>query len=276
MIPSVVALIALAASLSHPAPNPAPGCEVVGVRAVVVTLADSARALAACGAARDRFGALFRGDVPRVRVVLWGRGGYRAGTDGSEAVLFWPTSEAMVKADAPESVAARVRAEQWGNVLPHEIAHALLAARFFPDGARQAHMYGTPLPDWLDEAVAIWSETARNRRLRLADARRLPVERSRLLRILTTPHPAAADPTLLALRDGMPIPEDVQLRDFYPQAIAVLAFVYEAGGPAAVEELTRRLVEDPASAAAIAGLPGLPGDVTGVLASWRAFLARRD
>ena len=75
-------------------------------------------------------------------------------------------------ADAGEFVA-----EQRGALLAHELGHAMFMAYVFPDGAPSVPgQYGTPLPDLLEEAVAVWVEpdAARARRRTWALGREAP------------------------------------------------------------------------------------------------------
>jgi len=236
---------------------------------------DAPRARAACETARARFAELFGEPVPGVRVVLREQFGYRTGVQGGWAVIYWPTDAAMRRVVRPVSAAGTYADAQWREVLPHEIAHALLAARFYgdDDAPMPRGGYGTPLPDWLDEGVAIWAEPLKSREKRLAQARALPAARLDLQTILSSPHPGAGNAAALAMRDGAPPPRDEALHAFYPQSIAVLGFVFDAGGRAAVVELARRLVRDPDHTAPLAGLPGLPADPAALQAAWEEWLA---
>lgn len=230
---------------------------------------DVERALAACEAARSRFAELFGDSVPEVSVVLWDNPRYRVGVRGESAIVFWPSSSTMAALAPSPEVARKHVAAQWREVLPHEIAHVLLAVRFFADDTGVSHDgYGTPLPDWLDEAIAIWAEPPASRRERVAYARALPDKWLDLETILSMSHPAANNSAAYTARDGTAAAPDRALWAFYQQSIAVLAFVHDAGGPEAVQELVRRLVADPDDPNALAGLPGLPEDFDGVLAAW--------
>jgi len=261
------------------APIPAPGhagvphpppCEVSGATASV---ADVQRAQSACDVAQARFADLFGGPVPSVRVVLWEDARYRTGIQGGRAVIYWPTGAVL---DARGQGPAEYAADPWLEVLPHEIAHVLLAARFFGTGLKAAAEnggYGTPLPDWVDEGVAIWAEPPASRRGRLREARALITERQSLRAILTGSHPALSNAQVMAMRDGGVPPEDPDLFAFYPQALAVLAFIHDAGGAPATLELVIRLKrEDPV--AAVVGLPGLGRSFEDVEDAWRDWLAR--
>lgn len=261
----------LALVLGSAVPGGAAECEVAGVPA---TAADTARARTACQVARARFAELFGDPVPNVRVILQDRAGYRAGIQGITAAILWPTTRAMEARVGRGAAAKKHIEEQWRDVLPHEITHALLAVRF--DGAwtePPSAGYGTSFPDWFDEGVAIRAESIENRRARLAQARALPAARRDLRSIVASRHPAQADTRLLAIRDGAAPPPDRALWDFYSQAIAVLEFVFQKGGQAAIRELAARYIADPNDPDALAGLPGLPSTLEGVVAAWEEWIA---
>ncbi|MGH7477493.1 MAG: hypothetical protein ACRELD_14600 [Longimicrobiales bacterium] len=268
MMTSTHALLALTIAMPSTA---GVTCDIAGTS---TTPGDEVRARHACETARARFAQLFGHPVPRVRIVLWQSNGYRAGLDDrNHAVVFWPNSASIAVPD--DSAAAEKHLnEQWQNILPHEIAHVLLAARFFAEqAAGDGSEYGTPLPDWLDEGVAIWAESLGNRRTRLDDARALPERRRDLRAILGDSHPATGNSDILAIRDGAPPPDDEALWAFYPQSIAVLDFVYDAGGSDATRELVERLLSDP-ECDPVSGLPGLPADFSDVVAAWDRWIDR--
>jgi hypothetical protein len=254
------------------APLTAADCEISSERA---TADDVAMARAACVSARARFAELFGDTVPAVVLVLHEQPGYRVSADGDVGLVFWPTTAAMVARLGRDAQAERQMATQWREVLPHEIMHALTVARFYSEGGVAAHEgYGTPLPDWFEEAVGIWGESLASRRTRVAQARSRPELGGALQTILRSPHPAAANRVMLDARAGAPLPADQALWSFYPQAIAVLTFVHETGGRAAVSELARRLVRNPANEHALVGLAGMPADSSGVVRAWEKWLAR--
>ncbi len=246
-----------------------PACEIAGDAA---SPGDRRRALEACEAARERFGELFGAPVPGVRIHLEARGGYRTGVSNGRAIVVWPTTRAMAgRLSGPNDAVAAHIAEQWRDVLPHEIAHVLLAARFF-EGVPRATGYGTPFPDWFDEGVAIWAESQAQREARLAQARALPDELRALTGILASAHPAASDASILQIRDGAAIPDDQALWTYYPRSIAVVAFVYETGGQAAMLALAERMLAEPDAPVSLAGLPGLPNTPATVAALWEDWL----
>jgi len=278
---SNVALLALIVGATA---TPAPAVQVGAAGECVVSTetgappssADERKALAACNEARNRFAELFGEPVPGVRIIFWDEPHYRMGLLQGEAAIFWPTGEAMTPQKVDPAVAELHLEKQWREVLPHEIAHLLLAVRFFREDHGPADGYGTPLPDWLDEAVAIWAEPPASLEKRVAQARELPAEYLDLRSILTRPHPAAGQSAGYIARDGTARPADFELWAFYPQAVAVLAFIHEHGGSAATQELVRRLLADPSDLTPLAGLPGLPDDFGGVEALWKEWLARGD
>src|SRR5690606_25469185 len=66
-----------------------------------------------------------------------------------EAVMRRATPDA--DAARIDSVASRIEAQHL-DTLRHELGHAQYRAAFWPDAARSPDTYGTPAPDWLDEA----------------------------------------------------------------------------------------------------------------------------
>jgi hypothetical protein len=267
-------LAAVSPAVAPPGAAAFSGCEIEVHGSAPTDAADEALALRACEHARARFGELFEGAVPPVRVLLWDWPGYRTGAHEGVAIVLWPKGVALVDAGGGGEQGARHAHSQWRDVLPHEISHALLSARFFDDGSEGHEGYGTPFPDWLDEGVAIWAESRRSVAGRLAHARRLAAKRLDLVGILSLVHPGAGNDAVLAIRDGAAIPQDDALWAFYPQSIAVLSFVHELGGRAAVTEVARRLLATPENPAVLAGLPGLPDTMAAVVAAWEAWLRR--
>lgn len=258
----LMALVAAAA--------PAPLRAECGVSGSATSEQDVHRARTACDSARSRFAGLF-GTAPSALIVLHDEPGYEVALAGDVAVVFWPNGAALREQDPTRRRAA---ATHWQEILPHEVMHALTMAHFFAGARVDGGGYGTPLPDWFEEAVGIWGEPMQSRNARVEHARRLPEHMQDLAAILRTPHPAAADGAVMAAVPGAAPPADVALRAFYPQAIAVLSFVHDAGGAAAVRELARRFVRNPADTAALAGLPGMPEDMSAVLAAWTRWIAR--
>lgn len=97
--------------------------------------------------------------------------GFASDVENGSWVLEWETSKAFLEGAAVMGSEADV-AHHWSATLPHEIGHMLLEADFFPDGLPNTlQRYGTPLPDWFDEAVALWMEPDSVRQRRLLGAR---------------------------------------------------------------------------------------------------------
>jgi hypothetical protein len=268
------AALALQLLLAHAAaPPPASPCEITGATG---SAADVSRATRACETARTRFGQLLGSPAPDVEIVLWDELGYRTGVRGSTAVVYWPTGRALGSVPGGGQFSAYGN-DPWSDGLPHEIAHMLLAAHLSDSGvpvsAGQGG-YGTPLPDWLDEAVAIWVEPAKSRAERLGEARALPGAWLDLGAIMYGAHPGAANPAVMAMRDGAPPPADLALAAFYPRSIALLGFVFDLGGSAAVQTLVGSLLADAgAGPRALLSLPGMPEDAETLRDAWRSWLA---
>lgn len=270
LLPAALGAALAPASPSAAAPPPRAACEITGATGVY---ADVSRATGACESARRRFSDLFGEPVPEVSVILQEESGYRTGVRGTRAVIYWPT-QATLQGQAGGDPSGPFEADPWREVLPHEIAHVLLAARFFGLGdVADPGGYGTPFPDWLDEAVAIWVEPEASKRDRLVEARRLPEARRALQGIVGGRHPATTNPAVMAMRDGAPAPEDEDLYAFYPQSIALLTFIIESGGRSAALVLVERLRADPAAGlGALLGLPGLPTDAGTLESTWLRWL----
>jgi hypothetical protein len=251
--------------------TPADGpCVVSGTS----TSADEARALAACETARARFTALFGVEAPAALVMLRDQPGYRTTASGATAVVHWGNGSALAAQYGSSATARTQIDQQWTDVLPHEIAHALMVAHFYAQGGASAHRgYGTPMADWFEEAAAIWAEPEASRATRLAQARRLPRERQDLEGILAGAHPAATNGVYLASRNGVAVTGNAALWAFYPQAYSVLSFVHEHGGAAAIMMLAQRF-DAHAGADLLLGLPGLPAERSELLSAWQRWLAR--
>lgn len=115
----------------------------------------------------------------------------------------------------------RADAKDWQNgALPHELTHTVLAERFG----------GRPLPRWIDEGIAMLSESEGKRRARLLDLRRT-LDRGRSMPIQQ----------LLRI-DRLPAPE---LRDaYYGQSIGLTSWFVERSTPAEFATFVEELLRD--------------------------------
>lgn len=115
----------------------------------------------------------------------------------------------------------RADAKDWQHgALPHELTHTVLAERF----------RGRPLPRWIDEGIAMLSESEGKRRERLLDLRRT-LDRGRSMPIHQ----------LLRI-DRQPAPD---LRDaFYGQSLGLTAWFVERSTPAEFATFVEELLTD--------------------------------
>jgi len=274
---------------------------------------DAARARRACTEARERFARIL-GNPPPGTITLSGRGGFSGYTEAGRWALTWPTSARMAAGTGPASTAASRKFvdEQWIEVLPHEIGHVMLGAWLYSPGRVLTGDYGTYMPDWIDEAVAISMEPDSIRQTRLAQARMfapLPT----LGEVLAFRHPLrgnadeafstrviASPPcdgpcdrerptdtrtiTERVFRDGRVTVDTAYaageqrldadpLARFYILSYAVWAYVEDRGGRDAIALLMSRLRRNPRDPAVLVGLPGLPPTSLAIDAGWRAWLA---
>ena len=277
-------------------------------------------AAAACRSSAARFRELFGDPVPRGRLVIQPDFAIEIAIEEHGWRLDWPSLAVLEKAAALLDVRPADRdefaREHWTISVPHEIGHLMVGVRFPGSEARGADValtrYGTPLPDWLDEALAIWMEPAEHRESRLIQAREssdpplasdimswrhelaergvepgVSFTRTRRETCTTRCPPGDVPGTTVITRR---VTSDLRVvvdttrhppsstprepeRPFYPMSFALLAFVHERGGARAIAELTNRLRIDPLYRAPLVGLPGLPDTDAGVEAAWRAWLS---
>lgn len=185
----------------------------------------------------------------------------------------------------------------YDNTLKHELGHSMFAATFSPqDQPATGHRYGTPAPDWLDEAAAILMEADRDRSQReagfLETLRTTPGQVPSLSEFLELEHPMA----MATRHHAGPLPRTSQetgprilagpvsavgtrVATFYGQSMMFANFLMESSanggilGPisAALEEGSS-FVEWIESAGA---QHGLPASLDGLEAEWEAWLEGR-
>lgn len=115
----------------------------------------------------------------------------------------------------------RADAKDWQHgALPHELTHTVLAERF----------RGRPLPRWIDEGIAMLSESETKRRERLTDLRRT-LDRGRSLPIRELVR--VERPPLAELRDA-----------FYGQSLGLTTWFVEQSGPAEFANFVEDLLAD--------------------------------
>lgn len=225
------------------------------------------QALRACAQAGAQLGRLLESPVPAGLVVV---GDSAASTEarlqpGERWIFTIDTSETS----AEREIGSGRRMSAMGY-LTHETAHRVAVATIYPSDTTFGPDagYGSPLPDWLDEALALLTEPATDQRARLsllfADGMIYALP---LRRFLYMPHPALAN-----------APPGSQVRRvFYGQSLAFALFVRERAGDAALGTLVRALRAGEKQGAALTTLPGMPADGGALEQAWLAWLrARRD
>ena len=302
-----IVLVTLAACSS--APGGADTCAVTGD----VSRADRALAQSACSRARQRFGTIL-GEPPSGTISVSETEGFTGYTVGDRWTLVWPTSARLAAGMGRQSDAAEQRRfveEQWRDVLPHELGHVMLGAWLYSPGRELAGEYGTYMPDWVDEAVAISMEPDTVRRERLAQARSFS-PRPTVAEVLAFRHPLrgrtneafstrvlSSPPcegpcnrerpgdtrtiTERIFRDGRVTVDTTwaageqrldadPLARFYVLSYALWSYVESRGGREAITTLIERLRRNPRDSGAILGLPGLAPTLAALDADWRAWL----
>lgn len=173
-----------------PPPDPAVGCRVQGLPG-----ADTTGARGACQYARSRINDLFGLPVPGVEVVIVDSAGIAGDFVKGGVQLRWGARSVTAPANhrldgmgtgAPSLPAIAVQG--------HEIGHLVLTAMVGDTGATRTDGYGSRLPDWLDEGVAVWSEPPHLRRHRLAGGQLLPDSAFDLRALLRWRHPSGVHP----------------------------------------------------------------------------------
>lgn len=136
--------------------------------------------------------------------------------------------------------------EQDAVTLRHEVGHAMYGALYWPDAASSLEpRYGTPAPDWLDEAAAILMETPKAQARHLASfidaARHRPGTVPDLAGFLQAEHPVRSAALARTLAGGPKSQSGVQvtvttgsgfagLDTFYGQSLLLALFLAETSG----------------------------------------------
>jgi hypothetical protein len=267
----------------------------------------------ACARVELRFAELFGDRAPTGGILLSRDPGIASEAGYGKWHLRWPVTVRLREAARSLGKTDPSVIDEWETTLPHEIGHVMVAAYFYPNTLPVAEgEYGTPLPDWFDEAVAVWMEPPAMRRERLAQGRAM-LTHATLAQILRQRHPYAdladgAYQTRIVLngpcrrlcgsrarpadtqrivsrvfRDGRVEAEttyfagDSLSRDepearFYAHSFAILQYVVDRGGRPAVHALSGRLRQHQFDPSVLIGLPGIPADSAALERDWHSWL----
>jgi len=158
--------------------------------------------------------------------------------------------ETVMRQAMPDANTARIQGvvsqveAQHVDTLRHELGHAQYRAAFWPDAAPSPDAYGTPAPDWLDEASAVLMEgspgrTSRERHFIEAWRQSSPAIRP-LAEFLTMAHPVTAQRrALIQAQSGTQTASGVQVMTmhgpdadasgmFYSQSLLFADFLFDA------------------------------------------------
>lgn len=181
-------------------------------------------------------------------------------------------------------------ADQDEVTLRHEVGHAMYAALYWPDAFGSLEQrYGTPAPDWLDEAVAILMETPASQAHHLASfidaARRTTIPD--LAEFLEAEHPVRSAGLARALARGPKSQSGVQmtvasgggfpgLETFYGQSLLLGLFLGETSGDPTILAPISAAIANGATFEQWLAQDGpryrLPATVAGLQAEWDAWL----
>lgn len=210
--------------------------------------------------------------------------------------------ETVMRRAMPEADAARIErtlsqiGAQHVDMLRHELGHAQYHAAFWPEASPSPDAYGTPAPDWLDEASAVLMEdsagrAARERHFFEAWRQSSPAIRP-LAEFLTMAHPVTAQQrALMQAQGGAQTASGVQVMTmrgadagpagmFYSQSLLFAEFLIDAS--------PERHILGTISAAAARGVDftdwlavsgaqhGLPTDVGALQTAWEIWCEARS
>ena len=267
--------------------------------------------LTACHYARERFTSLFGRQPHPVTIVVHDTTALLNDVRDGRVFVFVPGNRAVARARASFSGVSASRPHDPLMFVTHEILHFLLAAAFFGGQTPQPGIYGTPLPDWFDEGVAIWGEDEPARLSRMQIAAGLPDRLLDLDTFTRRHHPRAGDlieqrmESILIQCTRAPCTPNTIGRDtfrivslidaagkvrvdtlvpghpdfdrwddagFYAISSTILPFFHARGGSRLIGVLLDRLLANPGRTDVFADLPGLPADPHGVNREWLRFV----
>ncbi|KLI99098.1 hypothetical protein WQ56_13195 [Luteimonas sp. FCS-9] len=180
------------------------------------------------------------------------------------------------------------------NTLRHELGHAQYRAAYWPDAESVDGQYGTPAPDWLEEAAAVRME---------GDAARAQYERNffaalrtespavlPLAQFLAHTHPVVAQRQALMQSSGVQTPSGIQVMTmsgdgaraaslFYSQSMLFADFLDQTS----IQPHILGAISDAIAAGAdfeswladTGAVYGLPGDIAALQTAWDAWCTAR-
>lgn len=267
--------------------------------------------LTACHYARERYASLFGREPHPVTIVVHDTTAMLNDFRDGRVFVFLPSNRAVSRARASFSRVSASRPHDPLLFVTHEILHFLLAAATFGGQEPPPGTYGTPLPDWFDEGVAIWGEDEATRASRMQIAADLPDRLLDLNTFARRAHPRAGDPieqrmeSILIQCTRAPctpntigrdtfrvvnlidaagkvrvdtlLPEDPDFdrwddAGFYAISSTILPFFHARGGSRLINVLLERLLENPGRTDVFHDLPGLPSDPRDVNREWHRFV----
>ena len=155
------------------------------------TSADFDLARKACARTEMRFAELFGVQAPPGGILLSREPGISSEAGYGKWQLRWPITARLREAARSLDPNDASVIEEWQTTLPHELGHVMVAAHFYPNALPIAEgEYGTPLPDWFDEAVAVWMEPDAMRQERLTQGRAM-LANAALAQVIRQRHPYA-------------------------------------------------------------------------------------
>ncbi|MCD9096022.1 hypothetical protein LU699_03475 [Luteimonas fraxinea] len=210
--------------------------------------------------------------------------------------------EIVIRRATPDADAARIETilsqveAQHVDLLRHELGHAQYRAAFWPDATPSPDAYGTPAPDWLDEASAVLMEgstgrASRQRHFLEAWRQSSPAIRP-LAEFLTMAHPVTAQKrALMQAQGGTQSASGVQVMTmrgpdaeaggmFYSQSLLFADFLIDASSDphilATISAAVASGVEFTDWLAATGAQHGLPTDLADLQEAWNAWCDARD
>lgn len=182
--------------------------------------------------------------------------------------------------------------DQDAVTLRHEVGHAMYGALYWPDAVGSLEQrYGTPAPDWLDEAAAILMETPEAQARHLASfidaAKHRPRTIPALADFLQAEHPVRSAALARALSRGPKSESGVQMTvttgtgfagmdTFYGQSLLLGLFLAETSGDPTILAPISAAISNGASFEHWLAQDGpryrLPATVAGLQPGWDAWL----